>query len=76
MAKTKAICIINRSTKLTNLVTNMKENMARVVKIVPLILMTGLIFNMKQINYLLMTDSMNVSITKMMMICVLKYPYT
>ena len=51
MAKTKVMCIINRSTKLTtSVVSNMKENMARVVKIVPLTLMTELILDMKQIN--------------------------
>ena len=43
MAKTKAMCIINRSTDLTNLsVSNMKRNMEKEVKTVPLILITEL----------------------------------
>ena len=51
MAKTKAMCIINRSSKLISIQHEKnRRNMAEVVKTVPLILMTELILNMRLIN--------------------------
>ena len=47
-AKTKAMCIINRSTKLISI--QHEKNMAKVVKTAPLILIAELILNKRQTN--------------------------
>ena len=48
MAKTKAMCIINRSSKLISI--QHEKDMVKVAKIAPLILMTELILKTKLIN--------------------------
>ena len=74
MAKTKAMCIINRTNKLIRIQHEKKHDKGRkAVRIVHLILTTKWLKKKRWKNKLMMVLSMNVPMSKMMMIYVLKY---